>query len=158
MCLLYQRTQLQSKMNIDEDNKNTYYNKEDQILIDEIKFLLIKRIQFLKHFLKNQNLNKPKLLSKIILQLQSQKQQEKNLNRFFNEFFIYVNNNETNISNKKSHEGERKFLYLLSKIQTLFLYCFYLEENSIINHITNPSRLFSNLFFQIDMPTQVNKF
>ena len=87
MCLLCQRTQLQSKMNIDEDNKNTCYNKEDQILIDEIKFLLLKRIQLLKHFLKNQNLNKPKLLSKIILQLQSQKQLEKNLNRFFKIFY-----------------------------------------------------------------------
>jgi len=154
MCLLYQRSQLHSKKTVNETNKNSYFNKEDQSLIDEIKFRLVKRIQFLKHFLKNTNLNKPKLLNKIILQLQYQKQQEKNFNKFFNEFFIYVNVDHTKKSNN-NNECEKKYLNILSKIQTLFLYCFYLEENSIINHITNPSRLFSNLFFQIDMPTQV---
>jgi len=156
MCLLYQRSQLQTDKNKDtENNKNSYLNKEDQTLIDEIKFKLVKRIQFLKHFLKKSNFNNSKLLSKIILQLQHQKQQEENLNRFFNEFFVHsVNNSDETKTTNNNDNGRKKFLNLLSKIQTLFLYCFYLEENSIINHITNPSRLFSNLFFQIDIPTQ----
>ena len=80
MCLLYQRSQLQTDKNKDtlnnlENNKNNYFNKEDQTLIDEIKFKLVKRIHFLKHFLKKSNFNNNKLLSKIILQLQHQKQQ-----------------------------------------------------------------------------------
>jgi hypothetical protein len=150
MCLLYQSRNLTSEKR----------NQQEKSLFEEIKFKLVKRIQFLKHFLKNPKLNKSKLLSKIIMQLQLQKQQEKNLNSFLNQSTINNNNTNTNNDNNNNNNdinlktATKKHLSLLVKIQTLFLYCFYLEENSIINHITNPSRLFSNLYFEIDIPTQ----
>ncbi len=42
-----------------------------------------------------------------------------------------------------------------SKIQNFLLYSIYLEENSIINYIKNPHRIFSNLYYKIDIPTKV---
>ena len=153
MCLLYENSLRESNKKVllkEENNKKNSYNEEDQHLVDEIKLKLFKRIQFLKHFLKNTKLNKFSLFKRIILQLQLQKNQEKNMDTFFNESLIY-NNSKNNKKNKSK-------LNLLSKIQTLFLYSFYLEENSIINYITNPSRLFSNLYFQFDIPTQVRIF
>ena len=143
MCLLYQRSQLQFKTeNLKVDKRRTLGQAGDDKILVEIKFKLVKRIQFLNHFLKNPHLNKTKLFSQIMAHLQYQKQQEKNLKTFLN-----------HVDNEKA--GDKLHSNLLHKIHTVFLYCFYLEENSIINFVTNPNRLFSNLYFKIDIPTQV---
>ena len=41
------------------------------------------------------------------------------------------------------------------RIQNLFLFCLYLEENELIGSISNPDRLFASIFHQVDIPTQV---
>ncbi len=101
---------------------------------NELKFKLNKRVQLLKHFFKSFDSNKKQkemLITKIIRHLDEQKHN-----------FVRQNNNMLS----------EKFY---TQIQNFFLYSIYLEENSIINHIKNPHRLFSNLYYQIDIPTKV---
>ena len=121
----------------------TYQNEHE---LANLKFKLNKRVQLLKHFLKNYDLNhtkrnlnnsnnnkfkkqKENLIEKIVKHLEKQKQ-------------IFTQNN---VFKEKYY----------SKIQNFLLYSIYLEENSIINYIKNPHRIFSNLYYKIDIPTKV---
>ena len=128
----------------------TYQNEHE---LANLKFKLNKRVQLLKHFFKNYDLNhtkrnlnknnnnnsnnnnnkfkkqKENLIEKIVKHLEKQKQ-------------IFTQNN---VSKEKYY----------SKIQNFLLYSIYLEENSIINYIKNPHRIFSNLYYKIDIPTKV---
>ena len=131
MCILYEKNRIQN-----EAKKH----KNDDELFADLKYKLIKRVQLVKHFLKSSRIKKDSLFDKIILHLQNQKQHVSKMKECLSQF----NNNNCKIN----HEN------VLIKIQHLFLYCIYLEENSIINHITNPNRLFSNFYYKIDIPTQ----
>ena len=114
--------------------------------ITQLKFKLNKRVQLLKHFFKSfdsNNKQKEILIMKIIKHLDEQK----------HSFVSRSNNNNINNNNNFNNIISEK---LYSQIQNFLMYSIYLEENSIINHVKNPHRLFSNLYYQIDIPTKVN--
>ena len=138
-CISYEKNKIKPKSDqlILDHNENLVKDYEDIDLV-ELKFKLNKRIQLLKHFFKNYlHIKKEKLFEKIIQHLNQQKLKLTKINIFQCE----------NIENKK---------IIFNKIQTLFLYCVYLEENLLINFVINPNRIFSNIFYQIDKPTQLD--
>ena len=124
-----------------ESNENES-RTEKRNQITELKFKLNKRVQLLKHFFKSFEDNKKGnsstkqkeiLIMKIIKHLDRKKK-------------VFIQNIASNVL-----IGEKFY----AQIQNFLMYSIYLEENSIINHIKNPHRLFSNLYYQIDIPTKV---
>ena len=111
-----------------------YMSRFDQLAA--LKCRLNKRVQLLEHFIANPNLERSSLLKRIVTHLERQKQRN----------FLFADEQalETGVKEK-----------LFAKIQHLLLYNIYLEENAIINFISNPHRLFSSFYYQIDIPTAV---
>jgi hypothetical protein len=110
---------------------------------------LNKRIQLVTHFFKSKSLDKQLLFEFILVHLKSQKEAVNRLTTGSKENVDFL---------RKIFPSEHdpvKINNLLTKVQTLVLYSIYLEENSIIYHIANPSRLFSSIYHKIDLPTQV---
>ncbi len=137
-CISYEKNRIKPNDHLILDhNENLVKDYEDMDLV-ELKFKMNKRIQLLKHFFKNYfHLKKEKLFEKIVQHLNQQKLKLTKINIFESE----------NIENKK---------IIFNKIQTLFLYCVYLEENLLIHFVINSNRMFSNIFYQIDKPTQLD--
>lgn len=118
----------------------SFTNTSDHYSI--LKFILTKRVQLLKHFMNNTNLNRESLIRSVLARIESQKQHSFVATCFKSQLF-------DNISLKEK---------LFAKIQSLLLYNIYLEENGIIEHISNSNRLFSTLYSKIDIPTSVKSF
>ncbi len=128
---------------------------ENRILID-LHLNLNKRVQLLKNFLNSKRLDKEKLFVNIVKHLDSQK---KNLCKFLarNHSEKVVENSIVKQFLKHPSSNSRNFIEsILQKIQNLFMYGLYLEENSFIYHVPNPNRIFSNLYYEIDIPTQLD--
>lgn len=117
---------------------------------DTFKSNLDKRIELLKHLFCNKKLKRDSLYTKILDRLD---QQKKSMNKIFQQ------PNEHYLSSIiKKCQNEKMYNHckiVLQKIQTLFLYRLYLEENALIYKITNSNRLFTNFYYQIDKPTEV---
>lgn len=102
---------------------SSYNTNNQELKINELKFKLNKRVQLLKHFLKQYaHSHKDDLIDKITKHLD------------------------------KQHQSNALF----RQIKNFLLYSIYLEENTIVNYIKNPQRLFSNLYYQIDIPTRLD--
>lgn len=113
----------------------------DNTKLNDLKFKLNKRVQLLKHFFKNfdHNYNKKNKKNETHkIKILKTKQKENLIAKI------------TKHLDKKKHNNT-----LFQQIQNFILYSIYLEENSIINYIKNPHRIFSNLYYQIDIPTKV---
>lgn len=144
MYFLYEKTNKNSKSSTNEpDNIH-----EDPTLIG-LKYKLNKRIQLLKHFFRSAQIKKEKLFKNLIDHLKYQKQIINKLIMNKKDTLISVTNGILNSMECVKNPN------LLDRIHALFLYNIYLEENSIINYVTNSTRLFSNFYSYIDMPTQV---
>ena len=111
-----------------------YMSQFDQLAT--LKCRLNKRVQLLEHFIANPGLERSSLLKRIVAHLERQKQRN----------FLFCDEQALETSVKEK---------LFAKIQHLLLYNIYLEENAIINFISNPHRLFSSFYYQIDIPTEV---
>jgi len=116
-------------------------NNENELT--DLKFKLNKRVQLLKHFFKNYDLNHFK---------RNHKNNDNNNSRFKKQKENLIEKIIKHLE-KQKHLSKHKFY---SQIQSFLLYSIYLEENSIINYIKNPHRIFSNLYYQIDIPTKVS--
>lgn len=113
-------------------------NNFNQILI--LKVTVNKRVQLLKYFLKSRRLKRSNTIRNISVHLETQKR-----GTFIASCFSGLTLLDTNCRDK-----------LFGKIQSLLLYNFYLEENSVIEFVSNPSRLFSDYYSKIDIPTSVS--
>lgn len=105
--------------------------------VSVLKHQVNKRVQLLKHFMHNLKLKDRTIICGLARHLDAQRQRSFVTNCFKNTSVLTDN-----------CKG-----ILFGKIQNLLLYNIYLEENSIIEHVSNPNRLFSDLYSQIDIPT-----
>ena len=110
--------------------------------VSVLKHQVNKRVQLLKHFMHNLELKDRTIICGLARHLDAQRQRS----------FV------TNCLKKTSVLTDNCKGILFGKIQNLLLYNIYLEENSIIEHVSNPNRLFSDLYLQIDIPTGVILF
>ncbi len=139
MCLIYEASIL--ALNKNNDELLDFYIKQFDKLT-HLKFRLNKRIQLLKHFLIDPKLDKLFLAERIVAHLERPK----------HAFSLYFSCSLNSTNQQLDSAIKEKIVF---KIQSLFLYNIYLEENSIIDFVSNPHRLFSSLYFQTDIPTGV---
>lgn len=113
-------------------------NKFDHLSV--LKFKLNERVQLLNNFLKNPHLKTESVVQSIIANLEVQKKSD-----FIEDCFNDADFLQMNMKMK-----------LFGRIQNLLLYYIYLEENSIIEYISNSNRIFSELYSKIDIPTSLD--
>lgn len=106
-----------------------------------------KRIQLLVRFFKNNNvINKTQFFNLILDHLKKQREQ-------LNRFSIIIQNPKNSITDDDYYTMRSNFI---NSMQRIILFAIYTEDDSIMNHIDNPDRIFSNLYNQINQPTSVN--
>ena len=129
------------------------HESSDQVdFTDNFKSNLDKRIELLKHLFNNTKLKRDILYSKILDRLD---QQKKTMNKIFKKPDAYF---LTSVVKKSIDEQMLNHCtIILQRIQTLFLYRLYLEENALVYKIINSNRVFTNFYYQIDKPTEVTK-
>jgi hypothetical protein len=124
-----------NKMSVEELTNN--FNQ-----ISVLKVTVNKRVKLLKYFLKSLHLKRSNTIRNISIHLERQKRS----------VFVASCFNNQAIKEKSCRDD------LFNKIQSLLIYNFYLEENSVIEFVSNPNRLFSDYYSQIDIPTSVSNF
>ena len=124
---------------------------EDRLLID-LHINLNQRVQLLKHFFNNPKINKESMFKMLANHLQLI--QRKELFKILNSPQSSAQNliiRKILLNNSKSYVEAH-----LQKIQNLFLYSVYIEENTIIHQVANANRIFSDFYYQIDLPTAID--
>ena len=135
------------------DSFQIFTNKFD--LYSILKCKLTKRVQLLTYFMKNSKLNKDSMLRSIITRLEWQKQSCQFVNNCFKHSRSDTDtDSQTQTANRQLPANVKENLF--TKLQNLLLYNIYLEENSIIEYVSNSNRVFAEYYSKIDIPTSVS--